>query len=235
MFVLRDILFSRYPELVFLSESQVYQSEVDSLLKYVEGTYYFSLNSEDKYDPTLPLCKNYSHGGTLLLWRHDLDPYVKIHPVTTPAFTPLILNLPNTIPTIHIAIYLPTSGKESEFISEMANLRACMEELREAHPNALFFVRGDSNVNLKNKNRVHVFNAFLNDFSLTRLNISHNTYHHFTGQGEYDSDIDVILNPISDYCMEKVKEIICRKKSVIYPSHHDAILSLLNLYPTCRQ
>ena len=226
------MLNSRNPELVFLSESQVYQSEVDSLLKYIKGNYFFSLNSDDKYDPTLPLEKNYSRGGTLVLWRHDLDPYVKIHPVTTPAFTPLILSLPNTVLTIHIVIYLPTSGRDSEFISEMASLRACMEELRDVYPNALFFVRGDSNVNIKNKSRVHIFNAFLNDFRLTRVNISHNTYHHFIGQGKYDSNIDVILNPVSINYMEEVKEIICRNRSANHPSHHDAIISTIYLFPT---
>jgi len=107
-----------------------------------------------------------------------------------------------------------------------------MEELRDIYPNALFFVRGDSNVNIKNKSRVHLFNAFLNDFALTRVNISHNTYHHFIGQGKYDSNIDVILNPVSINDMEVVREIICRNRSANHSSHHDAIISTISLLPT---
>ena len=43
-------------------------------MKPYQGEYKCSLNSDDKYDPELPLVKSKAHGGTLAMWKleHDL-------------------------------------------------------------------------------------------------------------------------------------------------------------------
>ena len=232
VFTLTDILSTEKPHLVFLSESQAFQHDAPILLKYSQGSYYYYLNSDDRHDYELSLSRNYSVGGTLVMWLHEFDPFVTIHPTPSTAFTPLILKLPGWVTSVHIALYLPTSGKDVEFINEISNLRSCMEELAELLPDALFFIRGDSNVNIKNKHRVQLFNDLIRDFSLTKMAIGHKTYHHFTGQGKSDSEIDVILYQTDYSASEKLEQIMCRNEHPGLASHHDIIFSSLYLPPT---
>ena len=77
-------------------------------------------------------------------------------------------------------------------------------------PDAILFIRGDSNVNKKNAHRVNLLNNLIKDFSLTRLELGHNAYHHFTGNGSSDSEIDVILFPSRNGINEEIQEIICK-------------------------
>ena len=104
-YVFSDLLLDNLPDLVFISEPQVYQTDVHFYLKHIKHEYLFYLNSDDRHDPELPLLKSCSHGGTLLFWLNELDPYVRIYPVTSTAFTPLILTLPNTALSIHIVFF----------------------------------------------------------------------------------------------------------------------------------
>ena len=121
--MLKDILQQKRPSLVFLSEPQIFLSDIDSAMDHVQGEYSFYLNSDDRHDPELSMAKNRSVGGTLLLWEKCLDPFITIHPVSTSSFLPLILKLPGSQLSIHIALYLPTHGKDSQFLSELANLK----------------------------------------------------------------------------------------------------------------
>ena len=149
VFALKNVLEQKLPDLVFLSEPQVFQSHIISIMEYLKGEYCFFLNSDDLHDQYLPLTRNYSMGGTLCLWRKWLDPYVTIQQPTSPSFTPILIKVPNHQTSVHIGIYLPTHGKDTEFISDLADLSLCLEELSEKHPDAVVFVRGDGNVNNK--------------------------------------------------------------------------------------
>ena len=171
------------------------------------------------------MAKNSSKGGTLLLWKTQLDPYVLVYPVRTCSFTPIILRAPEAQVSIHIVLYLPTHGRYTEFVPELANLRICIEELSELYPDSPFFIRGDSNVNKKNQTRVALLDQFLNDFSLQRIPTNHNTYHNFVGDGLFDSDIDVLLLSSNRNISEEVDKIICKQENPFVISHHDIILS----------
>ena len=46
--------------------------------------------------------------------------------------------------TIHIAVYLPTSGLDSDFVHELAVLEATIDNLLKKHPTATIFVREDA-------------------------------------------------------------------------------------------
>ena len=154
IYMIKDFLALHSPGLVFISESQVFLSDIGILMKNIQGEYCYFLNSEDYHNPEIAMSNNTTSGGTLLLWRRDLDPFITVHPVHTTSFTPLVLKLPGIPTSIHIVIYLPTHGKDANFISELASLRLCMEELVVNHPGCLIFIRGDSNVNKKNLSRV---------------------------------------------------------------------------------
>ena len=49
------------------------------------GKYCFNLNSEDIYSPDLPLAVRKAHGGTMALWKTNLDPFIRALPTTSPA------------------------------------------------------------------------------------------------------------------------------------------------------
>ena len=181
--MLKDCLYQYTPSLAFISESQTFQSDISGLMQHIQGEYCFFLNSEDYHDPEIALVKNTTPGGTLLLWKKNLDPYVSIHPVQTSSFSPLVLKIPGCQTTVHIVLYLPTHGKDANFVSDFADLKNCLEELRDTYPDCLFFLRGDSNVNTKNKSRVSLLTQLMDDFSLKKVFIPHNTYHHFVMDG----------------------------------------------------
>ena len=213
------------PSLVFLSEPQAFQADINDIMDYVKGDYCHYLNSEDLHSPDLPLVTNHAVGGTLCLWRRSLDPFVTIYPATNSSFTPIILRIPNFQISIHIGIYLPTHGKDVEFVSDLAELKICIDELQEKYPGAIFFIRGDGNVNAKNKKRVNLLEHFMTDLSLKRVPLFHKTYHHFVGLGSYDSDIDLILHSSAVTIPETVSEILCKLEQPLILSHHDIIVS----------
>ena len=171
------------------------------------------------------MVKSRAVGGTMVLWRKWIDPFVTIHPVSSSAFLPIILKVPDAQISIHIAIYLPTSGKEAEFVAELASLQICLENLLEMYDDPVIYIRGDGNTNKKNHSRTSLLNHFLADLSLTTVQINHNTYHHFTGEGKYDSNIDVLLHSVLPAVTEMVTEVLCKFDHPEIQSHHDIILS----------
>ena len=226
VFCLKDVLYSKFPaDLVFLSEPNIFQHDLKVTLSQVNSKYCSFLNSDDLHDSELAMTTSRTVGGTMVLWSIYLDPYVTIHPPTTSSYTAMILQLPGHQVTIHVALYLPTSGKDHDFIAEITNLRICLAELTDLYPRAAIFIRGDSNVNKNNKNRVTLLKQFLENFSLLRVSTGHNTYHHFLGQGLYDSDIDVLLHTDEPGVSEEVIGIICKHDHPDMLSHHDMIMS----------
>ena len=161
------------------------------------------------------------------MWRKELDPYIAVHATTTPSVLPIIFQPPGMARSVHITIYLPTSGLESEFIDALAELSNMVDDLEEKFPEALFFIRGDSNVNPNNSDRVPVFELFLLDQLLSSLNLHHSTYHHFTGNGASDSQLDVILSSRPN--SEQLLGISCKLDCPLINSSHDLIRTAFNL------
>ena len=63
------------------------------------------------------------------------------------------------------------------------------------------------------------------------MNIEHPTYHHFTGSGRYDSNIDIILHSESHQTTETIVNILCKFDLPEVTSHHDLIFSLASIPP----
>ena len=161
---------------------------------HMRGEYHFALNSADKYDPELPIVKAKATGGTMVLWKVCHDPSIRIHPVSSPSILPIIFSPPNCPTSIHISVYLPTHGKDSKFVEELASLVVCIEELLDRHPQAPIFLRGDFNVNAKNIKRSALLNHFCNDMDFVETPLHHKTYHHFMGNGRSDSNLDKLIS-----------------------------------------
>ena len=217
------------PDFMFISEPNIFSHDIHDLMKYFISNYNFFLNSEDKYDPELPLAKNKTYGGTLAIWKLEHDAHVTVFPVTTTSFLPIIYSPLGASVSVHIALYFPTSGQETEFIEQIILLRTTILDLKDKYPDCMIYLRGDCNVNLNNKNRVNVFNDFLSTFDLTTITFDHKTYHHFLGEGQYDSNIDIIAVPKSAESSEKLVDIVCSKDEPGVDSHHDVIVSSLTI------
>ena len=208
----------------------LHQCDLPPLLLPFRGNYEVHLNSEDMHVPDLALDKTKAHGGTMVMWHTSLSPFITVLPSESPSYQSILLKLPGTIPSIHTALYLPTSGKEEEFLSSLVELGAHMDEIRSKYPDAALFLRGDANANPNNAARYSLFSYFCSSFSLKNVPLNHPTYHHFVGNGCFDSEIDVILFfGTDDKVSEHLVNIVCKLDSPFVNSQHDAILSSCKL------
>ena len=80
-------------------------------------------------------------------------------------------------------------------------------------------------VNAKNKKRVELLHHLANDFSLSSVHLNHKTYHHFVGQGAFDSNVDILLFSKRLPEHETLSSIMCKLENPLILSHHDIILS----------
>ena len=229
---LKHFLDKISPTLTFISEPQIFQCDIASVIGHISPTLCFHLNSEDAHDETLALEKCKSKGGTLLLWPVSIDPYVTILPTTSPAILPCMLKLLGCVVSYHICVYLPTAGKEDEFVCTLATLNNLLEDIYEKHDGQCpVFIRGDGNASSKNTARAALLNHVLSLHHLTRLNLHHNTYHHFIGNGAFDSDLDIILSSVAPGCSESLVKIICKNDNPLINSLHDIIITSFSLPP----
>ena len=228
-FSLRNLVDKESPDFIFINECLLFQFEEPEAFDLLSGEYQHALSSDDICDPELPFIRNRSNGGTSILWKNKLDKFINIIPPTTPSFLGLLFSPPDCQPSLHVSLYLPTSGKEEEFISEITKLSDFIEDILEQYPHCLIFIRGDSNVNANNAARSGVFNDFKNNFSLTQVPIGHKTYHHFLGDGIFDSDIDVLMHSKAGDILEEVKVVLCQHDNPGFNSHHDPIVSTFSL------
>ena len=163
------------PDFIFLSEPQIYKCDVERAMSFLKGEYSYYLNSSDIYDPDLPLIRSKDHGGTMILWKHEYSPNITIKSISSTAFLPIVFQPPGLQPSIHIAVYLPTSGRDSQFLDELTSLSSLLVNLSEEYPGAPIHLRGDFNVNSKNLSRVEFLTSFINEKDLNEVIIDHTT------------------------------------------------------------
>ena len=191
----------------------------------LSGDYKACLNSSDRYDPELALFKSKAHGGTLILWKASLDPFITVCALTTTSFLPIVFHPPGLLPTIHIAVYLPTAGQDSLFIDELAKLNTAIEELTIIHPEADIYLRGDFNASFSNTRRSNLLSHFSSSHRLLEVPIPSPTYHHFTGNGLHDSYLDKLLFSETVLRAEELLHLHCKLDDPLINSHHDILIS----------
>ena len=201
----------------------LFKCDLEIECQYFRGEYSYLLSSYDNFDMDLPFNAKRAYGGTMIMWKTELDIFIK--PLSTPSscMLPILFTPEGLSPSAHIAIYLPTAGRDADFANELANLDSLITDILDQYPGIALFIRGDANVNLKNKKRVELFEKFCHFLDLDRIQLGHQTYHHFTGGGRSDSELDVILHSKGE--SETVSKIVCKLSDPIVLSHHDIILS----------
>ena len=137
---------------------------------------------------------------------------------------PIILHPLGSSPSIHICIYLPTEGKDKQFVEELTALSSTLHDISFSHTGTPVYLRGDFNVSNNNKKRRALLDRFMESEGLTETIICHPTYHHFMGSGSGDSHLDKVLYS-SNAPIETIHTIVCRNENPLVESHHDIILS----------
>ena len=190
-----------------------------------KSDYCYFHNTPDRFDPDLPLLKSKAHGGTMMMWKQEFDPYVKVHPPCSPSTLAIFFKPPGILPSVHVTVYLPTQGLEQSFLEELTNLAILTRELKQKYINVPLFIRGDFNVNDKNTTRRNLLDAFMNEEHFTEIATSHPTYHHFVGNGKSDSFLDKILLSTVPKALEVIETVICGRSDPLVASHHDIVMS----------
>ena len=85
------------------------------------------------------------------------------------------------------------------------------------------FLRGDLNASSKNKTRATLLAALIERLELSKVVINHPTYHHFTGNGESGSDLDILLYGGEEGVSESLVDTVCELR-------HPLMFSPLLLY-----
>ena len=226
LFSLKNFTELTKPDLIFLSEPLIFSTDLPYCMSFFKGDYCSELNSEDKINTETAMRKSKPTGGTMILWKGSLDSFISTHPTSSTSFLPIILQPPGSPVSVHIALYLPTSGREGEFLEQIIQLSNCISDITDKYgDNCLIFLRGDANVNSNNNERVKIFENFLSLHNLVQVKIDHKTYHHFLGGGAFDSNIDIVSHSKDSTYNESVSTIFCKHDYPEIESHHDIIIS----------
>ena len=201
----------------------------------LQATYFFSLNSKDLHDPEVALQTSRCHGGVLAMWKRAYDPFINVVPVRSSAFLPIVFSPPHSQCTIHIGIYLPTAGLDPEFIEELAELETCLSELYENYPGCPIYLRGDFNASDTNVKRADLLEFFCTTHNLVSVDISHPTYHHFVGNGSFDSNLDRLFHSRMVSSPEIMENLYCKLDHPLVNSHHDVIISSVSIPNNCHK
>ena len=159
IFSLKELTLAYSPDVILLSEPQIFLCDIAKIMLCFQGEYMFHLNSQDKFDPELALLSSRTYGGTMAMWKIEFDPFISVHPPPSASILPLLFRPCGYPASVHINVYLPTHGKDDQFIAELSNLSALILDLEDNHPNSDIYIRGDFNVNIKNRSRLTMFDS----------------------------------------------------------------------------
>ena len=238
IFNLLQIVEDEDPSLMSISEPWLHLSDAKISLESFLPSYNFFLNSEDRHDNLLSLAKSRAFGGTLVLWKTHLDPYITILKPVSSRILALVLDQPGFQISVHITIYLSTAGHDPQYVQDLALLQETINEVKLKYPDSVIYLRGDANASIiprSNNKRDDLFKYFTVTNSLNSTSISHTTYHHFMNNGLSDSTIDVLLSSKEscdgsvNHSQESLIKILCSKTHACIDSNHDAIISSVSL------
>ena len=131
----------------------MYRCDLQPILEHFRGAYEMHLNSEDVHDMDLPLTHPKAKGGTCIMWKTSISPFVKILPTSSPSFVSVMVTPPGILPSVHTAVYLPTAGKDGEWLATLVELEDHVMMNVEKYGDLAIFLRGDFNGSSKNKNK----------------------------------------------------------------------------------
>ena len=81
----------------------------------------------------------------------------------------------------------------------------------------------------KNVSRIPLLSHIKSKFNLKAVPLLHPSYHHFIGDGEFDSSLDVLLHSKQPGVLESLIQQVCKHDHPLVLSHHDLLLSQIFL------
>ena len=93
----------------------MFQCDLENETVLFKGDYCSLLSSDDAFDIDLPLMAKRAKGGTMIMWRKALDAFITPLYAPSSSLLPILFTPPGSPPSIHIAIYLPTAGRDIDF------------------------------------------------------------------------------------------------------------------------
>ena len=100
---------------MFLSEAQILECDLSLVSPYFDGHFSIHLNSEENVGEELAMDSNKVHGRTVIMISNNLAPHTHVLPSSSSAYTIVLVQVPHFDKSVHIALYMPTADKDSEF------------------------------------------------------------------------------------------------------------------------
>ena len=190
------------PNLMFFQKIWVPYSE-ESSLNNIFQDYSVQISTPDQF--TLPEDKlsspEHTWHGAAILWHKSLHHAVLHLSNTHERFTGVRLSFPGHN-ILAISAYLPTSGKDDDFLGCLADLSIFITQNGAGIDTIL--IGTDSNCSERSSSRrINGFNNFCKDHNFLKISCSEPTFHHSNGISS--SNIDCFL--VSRRCSTNLRNI----------------------------
>ena len=207
--------------MIFLQEHWLSSYQATSKLKSDFKEYRFHTTSSDTFTPPEDILRQTgpTWHGTAVGWHFSLSNVTPIE-VTSQRFCGIKVKT-NELEILAFSIYLPTSGKDYEYLEEISLLIHTLKE--NSSPSSLIILGMDANVSDHSTDRrKKAFNQLKETFGLhTILPGSDATFHHNNGVSE--SQIDHIL--VNNRNLVTFLEQKCKMNNSENLSSHDALIA----------
>ena len=220
------------PIFVFFQEHWIPHHDAPVILKSDFPNYNFLTTSEDMFIPTEDLLLNAGPvwQGTAIGWSMDIDMHVTKLPVISERFCGIQYKDVNSgYDILAYSVYMPTAGKDSEFLEVMSSLSVDITANRTTDTTIL--IGCDSNQSKKSTNRrTSAMNKFLDEYDLSSILTSDKpTFHHNNQTSESKIDHIYYFIPKSSKAKIEFHEHLCLKENPSNLSAHDVIVGNINI------
>ena len=191
--------------------------------------YSIQISTPDQFIPIEDKISSTAHTwhGAGILWHESMNSSIHQLKNTHERFTSIKMSFPD-MTILVISAYLPTSGRDDDFldcIEELSNF--IMENISEKDT---ILIGADFNCSKKSSSRrVLALQKFCNDHNLYKICCTGPTYHHFNGQSS--SCIDFFLLSVGTSSKARISDITlqCTLEHPGNLSSHDPVIATLSL------
>ena len=189
--------------------------------------YNIQISTPDMFTPPEDTLGSADHTwhGVAILWHTSLDSSLKRLKTKNSRFTAVRISL-NQQNFLAISAYLPTSGKDDEYMECVWDITNFVRENKTE--NEAVLIGTDSNCSEKSsKRRLHAFQKLTNELDLEKVCTKQPTFHHHNGLSESNIDCFMISKTFSEHL--KNPTLLCTQNTPENLSAHDSLLTTLEV------
>ena len=94
-FSLKNFMDRLSPDFVFISEPMLFQCDLEDETLLFRGEYCSYLSSDDVFNKDIPLVTKRAKGGTMLMWKKELDAFITPLESPSSSFLPILFAPPS--------------------------------------------------------------------------------------------------------------------------------------------